>query len=255
MTASLAIHNKDRINLIEFGDGPDSTQWTRYVTQLAQTAFNHNPIDPFDIIKNLDLWSTATSLARVLFLTEAYRAALDVPGQVMEFGVRYGRDLVLLQHLRGIYGDHNRSIVGFDTFTGHTGSSSVDGGDQFVQDGAYTVPDGYREWLERLLELHGGDVALCAGDVRVTLPAYLVERPETIVSLAVLDLDLYAPTKAVLETLVPHLVPGSVLVFDELDNRRYPGETLAVREVMPGLVLRRSAAGAAGDGMSYAVYE
>lgn len=73
---------------------------------------------------------------------------------------------------------------------------------------------------------------LVEGDVTETAPKYFAENPETVVALALFDLALYEPTKVCLETIRPHLVKGSVLAFDELNAREYPGETLAVAEVL-----------------------
>lgn len=71
-----------------------------------------------------------------------------------------------------------------------------------------------------------------AGDVVETLPEYLDRHPETIVALAYFDLDLYAPTRASLEMVLPHVPRGGILVFDELNSREFPGETRAFREVL-----------------------
>ena len=81
------------------------------------------------------------------------------------------------------------------------------------------------------------------GDVVETLPEYLNRHPETIVALAYFDLDLYAPTRASLEMILPHVPRGGILVFDELNSREFPGETRAVREVLDltGCTLRRFA--------------
>lgn len=65
-----------------------------------------------------------------------------------------------------------------------------------------------------------------------TLPEYLSRHPEMVVALAYFDLDLYAPTRASLEAILPHVPRGGILVFDELNSREFPGETRAVREVL-----------------------
>jgi hypothetical protein len=52
-----------------------------------------------------------------------------------------------------------------------------------------------------------------------------------VVSLAILDFDIYAPTKIALEQIKPRLVKGSILVFDELCDDIFPGEPIAVQEV------------------------
>ena len=73
---------------------------------------------------------------------------------------------------------------------------------------------------------------LVKGNVLQTVDEYLADRPETIISLAYFDLGLYEPTKKCLEAIRPHLIRGSVLAMDELNNRDFPGETIALKEVL-----------------------
>ncbi|MBB1592647.1 dTDP-6-deoxy-L-hexose 3-O-methyltransferase [Achromobacter sp. UMC46] len=92
--------------------------------------------------------------------------------------------------------------------------------------------------LQRAIELfdanrfigHIQKVELVKGDVAESVPRYLAREPQTVVSLLHLDLDLYEPTKVCLEHFVPRMPKGAVIVFDELNNRTWPGETLAVME-------------------------
>jgi hypothetical protein len=44
--------------------------------------------------------------------------------------------------------------------------------------------------------------------------------------------DLYEPTKVALQTFVPRMPRGAVIVFDELNAKMFPGETVAVDEVL-----------------------
>jgi hypothetical protein len=66
----------------------------------------------------------------------------------------------------------------------------------------------------------------------VTLPKFLIDHPETIIALAYFDFDLYKPTKFCLEAILPYVTKGTVIAFDELNCPEFPGETLAVREVL-----------------------
>ena len=50
--------------------------------------------------------------------------------------------------------------------------------------------------------------------------------------MAIFDMDVYKPTKDVLEAILPRLIKGSVLVFDELNCPHFPGETIALIEVL-----------------------
>lgn len=53
-----------------------------------------------------------------------------------------------------------------------------------------------------------------------------------VIALLYLDVDLYAPTAAALRTFVPRMPKGAVIVFDELNAKIFPGETLAVDDVL-----------------------
>jgi hypothetical protein len=65
------------------------------------------------------------------------------------------------------------------------------------------------------------NVVLIKGWFDQTLPDFLIQHPGKKVSFVHVDCDLYSSTKFVLDTLKDLLVPGCVLVFDELVN--YPG--------------------------------
>lgn len=207
--------------------------------------FQRCPIPPEELLENLLLFVDRRALTRVLGFHELYRQIINVPGVVLEFGVRWGRDLALLEALRGLMEpfNHTRKIVGFDTFAGFPDVSSSDGGG--VSAGALATAPGFADYLSEQLatqELanpipHVSTTAVIEGDVRATLPDYLERHPQTIVALAYFDLDLYEPTRACLEAVQPYLVPGSVLAFDELGHCDFPGETIAVREVTRDLQL------------------
>jgi hypothetical protein len=84
-------------------------------------------------------------------------------------------------------------------------------------------------------------VSLVKGDIPHTLPGYLADNRHTVVSLLYLDVDLYEPTKVAIEYLLPRMPKGFVLAFDELNSHYWPGETLAVIEMVgiPNLRVQR----------------
>ncbi len=197
------------------------------------------PVD--ETLPNLGLFLTSKTLSRILFFHEIYRKILGTHGVIMEFGVRWGQSLALLSALRGIFEPFNRhrKIIGFDTFTGFRGMGPEDGDLCKTVDGSFSVSKDYDTYLEKLLMLsdslnpipHLKKFELVKGDAIATVPGYLKKHPETIVSLAIFDFDIYKPTKAALEAIRPHVMRGTVLVFDELCDDIFPGETVALREV------------------------
>jgi len=219
-------------------EGYESTEETARRRNLLDL-FEQCPIPGQELLCNLFLYSNKAEMARLLCLHEMYRQILSVPGVIMEFGVRWGQNLALFESFRGIYEPFNRSrkIIGFDTFQGFP---SVSAEDASTSPGDYSVTPNYEEHLERVLAAREGEGAvthikkfeLVKGDACVTVKEYLDRRPETIVSLAYFDLDLYKPTRAVLEMIQPFLTRGSVIAFDELRSEHFPGETVALREVV-----------------------
>ncbi len=49
-----------------------------------------------------------------------------------------------------------------------------------------------------------------------------------------LDFDLYEPTMVALEHLLPRVPKGGIVAFDEINNKFWPGETLAAFEKFGG---------------------
>ncbi|MGW1075417.1 class I SAM-dependent methyltransferase [Streptomyces sp. NPDC002537] len=200
------------------------------------------PIPPEYLIDNLPVYMRRHQLADLLSMDALYRMLPEVPGTVMEFGVLHGRHLATLTALRGIYEPYNslRRIVGFDTFTGFPEDiTSVDKVSTSAVPGRFAVPDGEVRHLREVLAAHEATEGfghtqrtfVVKGDVRETVPQYLEENPETVIAMAYFDLDLYQPTKELLQAIKPYLTKGSILAFDELAHPKWPGVTAALREV------------------------
>ena len=203
-----------------------------------------NGIPEGELLQNLGLFLTRQNFSRLLFVKHLYEQIINIQGDLVEFGVRWGQNLAAFSALRGILEpyNHSRRLVGFDTFEGFPegrGGVGPEDGSRWCA-GDYAVAQGWRETLDGILEFHNWNNPishipkheLVAGDVVKTLPEYLSRHPEMVVALAYFDLDLYAPTRASLEAILPHVPRGGILVFDELNSREFPGETRAVREVL-----------------------
>ena len=204
--------------------------------------FNNNPIPENEILSQVGIFQKRQELSKVLFLNEIYQKIINVHGSIIEFGCRWGQNLVTLSNLRGIYEpyNYNRKIIGFDTFKGFKDISNKDGDDESIEEGAFGVSKDYEFYLKELMLYHESESPLnhinkfeiCKGNVCDELPKYLKKFPETIIALAYFDFDLYEPTKYSLEIIKKHLVKGSIIVFDELNDPGFPGETLALNEIM-----------------------
>lgn len=200
-----------------------------------------SPIPESEKVAQVGLFQRRQELSKVLFFNELYQKFLNVHGVIMEFGTRWGQNLTTLSNLRGIYEpyNYNRRIIGFDTFKGFVGTHDKDGSHEVIEEGAFGVTENYDVFLKEVLVCHQNEsplnhinkIDIRKGDAPDQLKQYLDENPQTIIAFAWFDFDIYAPTVECLKMIKPHLVKGSVLGFDELNDPGFPGETAALREV------------------------
>lgn len=232
----------------EYNDWANSKGWTHRSDEEVNTEkkvynlFQNCPVYSGEILSNLGLFLNTKTFARLLFANEVYRRIVDIPGVVMEFGVEWGGNLATFSALRGIYEPYNvrRKIIGFDTFEGFPHVDEKDGNAPLIGVGNLSLPEHYIDYLDQIMDLqeknqplsHIKKYELVKGDACVTVPKYLEEHPETVISLAYFDFDLYEPTKVVLNTIKDRLIKGSIIGFDELNDPSCPGETLAVMETL-----------------------
>ena len=209
--------------------------------QRLEEMFSSAPMPPDELMFNLGLFVRSSLLVKFLVMHELYQRIVHLPGALLEFGVWRGQNLILMENLRAIHEPFNkqRQIIGFDTFEGYSASSESKGLG-VEHDGTYQSGADYLPFLDELMAVHEGGNAfghvssgheLIAGDVTLTAPKYFAEHPEILVAFAFFDMGPYEPTLAALRAIRPHLMPGSVILFDELTWKGAPGEALAFKEV------------------------
>jgi hypothetical protein len=191
-------------------------------------------------LENFPKYVRRQHLKRFLAMYEIFKLALPVKGSVVECGVFKGFGVMTWAKLSAMLEPENltRRIYAFDTFAGFPNVDSRDKNPVASVTAGGLAADSYEE-LKLLIEQYDADrflghvpkVQLIRGDLSETLPKFVSDNPHLLVSLLFLDVDLYAPTKAALETLLSRMPSGAVVAFDELDNPMWPGETTAMLEV------------------------
>lgn len=180
-------------------------------------------------------------LTRVLALFQLFRRVLGVKGSIVECGVHRGASLLAWANFSAILEPANlfRRIYGFDTFSGFPSVGVRDRSRWRDRSREDFRADAHGE-LKKLIAAydrnrylgHMPRVDLVKGDAQRTIPAFLRRHPHLVVALLFVDFDLYEPTRVALEHLVPRMPRGAVIVFDELDNPLWPGETLALLDTL-----------------------
>ncbi len=215
---------------------------------------------PTDVRVTADYWPIfcgTHQLARFLILADLLRSTLTVPGHIGEFGVHHGRTLFLLARVLHIYQANSlKTVYGFDAFEGLQTFSPEDGDAAERFRGDYTGSLAVLRQHLPLLGQYDSRVEIVSGDICETLPALHQRDPSISWSFVFLDVDLYAPTRVILQEVHERIMPGGVIVCDEWGYPEWPGESLAVREFLrdhgadytlttpatapqPSLVLRR----------------
>jgi len=202
--------------------------------------FRDTPLNPEELLINTAMYTRSSALSKILFLDEIYKMIIDIPGNIHVYGTWWGQDVITLQNLRAIHEPYNmmRKVIGFDTFTGYPSLSTNDNPSETIKQGAYGTSEKYVDYLNDLMDYHEKEnvlshinkFELVEGDILNTLPKYINANEHEIISLVYIDVALYEPTKCILENCIPHLVKGSIIVFDEINAKEYPGETIALKE-------------------------
>lgn len=162
---------------------------------------------------------------------EIYNKIIDLPGDVLEFGVYKGASMVRLLSFRNLLEtEFSRKIIGFDIFGKFPDDLTLESDKKFIK--RFEDAGGYgisKQELENHLNNKGfKNFSLVEGNIIETIPEYLEKNPALKISLLHIDVDVYEPTLAILEKLWNRLVVGGILMLD--DYGTVEGETKAVDE-------------------------
>jgi hypothetical protein len=170
-------------------------------------------------------------IGKLLNQLEIYKNILDIPGEVLEFGVYKGTSIVRLLSFRNLLEtEYSRKVIGFDVFGKFPNNLMLDSDKQFVERFENEGGDGISKTeLESHLNEKGfKNFSLIEGNILDTLPEYINKNPHLKISLLHIDVDVYEPTKVILTTLWDRIVKGGILMLD--DYGAVAGETKAVDE-------------------------
>lgn len=205
-------------------------------------SFEKSDLPTLEKLEAFPRFVSKRSLARLLAKYEIYQRIVNVNGVIVECGVLNGAGLFTWAQLANIFepSNYNRKIIGFDTFAGFPSVSQQDANTDKPSVAGDLKGDALESFsssiekynAERHLS-HIPNIELVPGDFMVTGPAYLEANPHLLVSLLYLDFDLYEPTRRALDVFLPRMGKGSIVCFDELNCGNFPGETLAMLEMLP----------------------
>ncbi len=185
------------------------------------------------------LFATRIQITSMLSRIDLFRMVMDIPGAIVECGVYKGNSLMLYLQLSLLLEPYaiNRTIYGFDTFEGFR-SIDAQADPKDINESMFSDVDVAA--LEQSIAMNDliRPVAriprceLVKGDIVKSAPAFVAEHPDLCVAMLILDTDLYQPTKAALESFLPCMPKGGIVVLDEVCYRNFAGETEALKDVI-----------------------
>lgn len=210
--------------------------------ELTEQAFDAASISTLDKLEAFPRFATKRSVARFLVKHELFKRILGINGSIVECGVFNGAGLFTWAQLSNIHepSNHTRKIIGFDTFSGFPGVVASKDNTGVLQSKKGDLKGSTYDQISLSIEKcnaerylsHIPNIQLVEGDFMETSSAFLEKNQHTLVSLLYLDFDLYAPTRKALEVFIPRMPKGAIIAFDELNCESFPGETLAMLEML-----------------------
>lgn len=176
---------------------------------------------------------------KFLVKNEIFKKILNIHGSIVECGVFTGGGLMSWANFSSIYEplNHTRKIIGFDSFEGFpdiNNKDKINNNNPHLKRGELKS-DSYENILEcvSIFDIyrpigHIPKTELVKGDAMKTISDYIEKNPYLIVSLLYLDFDLYEPTINAIKEFLPRMPKGSIIAFDELHQKSWPGETMAL---------------------------
>jgi hypothetical protein len=151
---------------------------------------------------------------------EFFKQTSTVRGEIVEFGIFKGNSFFRWIKFRDLLEQTNsRKVIGFDIFGDFPEAHFVD--DKAKRDAFVAETNGGRsisfKEINALLDQQGlnKNVDIIKGDILLTLDDYLEKNPHLKISLLHIDVDLYEPSKYILEKLYEKVTKGGIIIFDD----------------------------------------
>ena len=206
---------------------------------------NGSELDFFNEMSKYSGFLRTSHISRHLAIYEIYKKTINLPGSVAEFGIYNGSTFFFLARLIEIFNsaEHevhhsaSRHLFGFDRFSGFKEISDEDktvfpespvkriGGLKSDSSSFYHTLECLKAESKISHRIH-----VINGDIEDSYPQFISDYSGVRICLALVDFDLYKPTKIVLDNIYEMMVPGGIIILDEYSFPDWPGETKAVDE-------------------------
>ncbi len=173
------------------------------------------------ILKNFGSFVGDKSLFKFLTCYELLKKVKDVKGDIIEFGVWNGNNLLGIKKIHD-YLKLNKKIIGYDHFKGMPINSRDFKRNSFTGD---------LNFLKKIIKFYNFKNIKLINDDILNLDIHLKKFKK--LSFIYIDCDLYSTTEKILKLLSTRMSKGGLIVFDEgnLDLKK-SGESRALKEFL-----------------------
>ena len=204
----------------------DNECYFKYRDKIKDKNFTINDLDHFPLYIGIH------NFARKFFIISELNKTLDLTGNIMEFGIWKGSTSILLGGWYNISRPFShKKIILFDTFRGITDASQHD---KQKEDSNGLYKGISKEGFQNLIKERNLDnlYEIVEGNVCETVKSYFENCSLKSVSFVIFDMDVYKPTSEAIKYVLPNLVPGGKIIFDEATDGNWLGETKALNELI-----------------------
>lgn len=180
----------------------------------------------FDLITNYGLFSGATNLYKTIKIIEVIESIKNIPGDIIEFGVWNGNTALLIKKVLDIKKIKKKMFL-FDHFKGLQHFSKKDPNSSIKFKKKY---EGNKLKIKKIIKFFN------LKNIKI------IDKDATKVSskdfknfkfcLVILDMDLYFPTKQVLNAIEKRISSRGKILFDEANKKLWEGEKKAMNEFL-----------------------
>ncbi len=185
--------------------------------------------NPFENENDFYLTCDLNRINKILVQYELYKKIELIPGSIIECGVFKGNSAIRLMAYRKFLNNLSKKIILFDVFGKFPNGGKEDElqRKKFIDDAG--IEGISKKQLEKVLKNKKiKNFELIEGDIIKTVKKYKQNHPKLKISLLHVDVDLYEPTKSILENFYSKVSKGGIIILDDYDV--FSGETRAVDE-------------------------
>jgi len=180
----------------------------------------------YDLEKRFDyengFYATAdpSRFSKFISHLEFFKRTSEIRGEIVEFGIFKGNSFFRWIKFRDLLEQTNsRKIIGFDIFGDFPEANFEEDKlkrDAFVEETNGGKSISFEEITELLIKQNlQKNVEIVKGDILQTLDQYIEDNPHLKISLLHIDVDLYEPSKVILEKLYSRVTKGGIIILDD----------------------------------------